>query len=128
MKTPKILHYDDEKVIRELYGEDIEKEGWDYAFYQSPKNVIKDIKKEKPDVVLLDIRLGEYDGLEILQDIREKYYNLPVILLSVYSSFKRDLKSIQADHYVLKNDDFSELKTKIKMCLENSVWDPNSLE
>jgi DNA-binding response OmpR family regulator len=62
--------------------------------------------------------LGEYDGLDLLQDIRKTYYDLPVILCSAYPVYKYDLKSIAADYYVVKNSTLEELKLKIKMALE----------
>jgi DNA-binding response OmpR family regulator len=76
------------------------------------------IKKKQPDLVVLDIRLGCDSGLDLLVDIRNTYYNLPVILCTAYSTFKYDLKSIAADYYVVKSSDLDELKNKIKMALE----------
>jgi DNA-binding response OmpR family regulator len=65
--------------------------------------------------------MAEHDGLDLLQDIRKEYYNIPVILCSAYSSYKGDLKSIAADYYVVKSADLSELKQKIKMAIEGHV-------
>jgi DNA-binding response OmpR family regulator len=79
------------------------------------------IEREKPDLVILDIKMAEHDGLDLLQEIRKSFYNIPVILCSAYSSFKGDLKSIAADYYVVKSADLSELKQKIKMALEGQI-------
>jgi two-component SAPR family response regulator len=65
--------------------------------------------------------MGEYDGLDLLQDIRRVYYNIPVILCSAYSSFKYDLRSIAADYYVVKSADLTELKIKINMALQGNL-------
>jgi DNA-binding response OmpR family regulator len=65
--------------------------------------------------------MAEHDGLDLLQDVRKEYYNIPVILCSAYSSYKGDLKSIAADYYVVKSADLSELKQKIKMALEGHI-------
>jgi len=69
----------------------------------------------------LDIKMAEHDGLDLLQDIRKDFYNIPVILCSAYSSFKGDLKSIAADYYVVKSADLSELKQKVKKALEGYI-------
>jgi DNA-binding response OmpR family regulator len=69
----------------------------------------------------LDIRLGQYDGLDLLQDIRRRYYDIPVILCSAYASFKWDLRSIAADYYVVKSGDLTELKKKIHRALEGTA-------
>jgi DNA-binding response OmpR family regulator len=65
--------------------------------------------------------MAEHDGLDLLQDVRKEYYNIPVILCSAYSSYKGDLKSIAADYYVVKSADLSELKQKIKMAIEGHI-------
>ena len=87
----------------------------------TPEIVAMIIEKEKPDLVVLDIKMVDYNGLDLLQDIRNKYYDLPVILCTAYDTFKEDMKSIAADFYVIKSFDMTELKKKIKMALETSV-------
>jgi DNA-binding response OmpR family regulator len=67
----------------------------------------------------------DYNGLDLLQDIRNQFYNLPVVLCTAYDTFKEDMKSIAADFYVLKSFDLRELKNKIAMALEaNSEYKP----
>jgi DNA-binding response OmpR family regulator len=68
--------------------------------------------------VVLDVRLGEYDGLDLLQEIRNTEYDLPVILHSAYETFQYDLRSIAADHYVVKSTDLSVLRCKVEMCFQ----------
>jgi DNA-binding response OmpR family regulator len=79
---------------------------------------MESIKKERPDLVLMEIRLGKYDGLDLLQDIRNAYEELPVIICTVYPSSRHDLKSVAADDYVLKSLDLKELKLKIEKAFE----------
>jgi CheY-like chemotaxis protein len=114
----KILIVDDEEVIRMLYSEELEEEGYEVVTTGTGQGLIELMAKEKPDLVVLDIKMAEHDGLDLLQDIRKDFYNIPVILCSAYSSFKGDLKSIAADYYVVKSADLTELKQKIKMALE----------
>ncbi len=114
----KIMIVDDEESIRLLYSEELTNDGYDIALAEDGYQLIERIEKEKPDVVVLDIKMAEYNGLDLLQGIREKFYDLPVILCSAYSMFKGDLKSIAADYYVVKSSDLSELKRKISQALE----------
>ena len=65
--------------------------------------------------------LGEYNGLDLLQDIRKYHYNLPVILSTAYDTYKHDLRSTAADYYVVKRYDLTELKMRIRMALESSM-------
>jgi CheY-like chemotaxis protein len=117
----KILIVDDEEVIRMLYGEELEEAGYAVITAGSGHGLIEMIGREKPDLVVLDIKMAEHDGLDLLQNIRKDFYNIPVVLCSAYSSFKGDLKSIAADYYVVKSADLSELKQKIKMALEGHI-------
>ncbi len=117
----KILIVDDEEHIRLLYSEELSEEGYDVCVTDTGHELIQRIEHEKPDLVILDIKLGEYSGLDLLQDIRNKFYNLPVILSTAYDVFKADLKSIAADYYVVKSFDLMELKKKIAMVLETKA-------
>jgi DNA-binding response OmpR family regulator len=115
----KILIVDDDVPIQILYADELTEEGYEVMTTGDCMGLLGLIEEEQPDLVVLDIRLGECSGLDLLQDIRNTYYELPVILCSAYSGFKYDLKSIAADYFVVKSSDFSELKVKIKMALEN---------
>jgi len=114
----KILIVDDEKAIQIIYTEELIEEGYEVVTTIDGSQLLELVAQERPDLIVLDIRLGQYDGLDLLQDIRNTYYDLPVILCTAYSIFKYDLKSIAADYYVCKSSNLQELKLKIKMALE----------
>jgi len=117
----KILVVDDEEHIRLLYSEELNEAGYNVTTAQGGYKLIERIEEERPDLVILDIKMGEYNGLDILQDIRNDFYDLPVILSTAYDSFREDMKSIAADFYVVKNLNLTELKKKIAMALETRV-------
>jgi len=117
---PRILIVDDEDKICRLYAEGFRDEGYNVITTTDGGGLFEIIEQQKPEVIVLDIKVGIYDGLDLLQDIRNAHYSLPVILCSAYSSFKYDLKSVAADYYVVKSTDFSELKNKIHMALETA--------
>ncbi len=117
----KILIVDDEEHIRYLYSEELSDSGYEVITADSGYKLIERIKEEKPDLVILDIKMVGYNGLDLLQDIRNNFYDLPVVLCTAYDTFKRDMKSIAADFYVIKSFDLTELKTKVAMALEASA-------
>jgi CheY-like chemotaxis protein len=117
----KVLIVDDEESIRLLYSEELTSEGYEVALAEDGHQLIQRIEKEKPDVVILDIKLAGYNGLDLIQSVRETFYDLPVILCSAYSVFKGDLKSIAADYYVVKSSDLSELKKRLSQALEGKA-------
>ena len=117
----KILIVDDEEHIRYLYSEELSDAGYEVITAENGHLLLEKIEEEKPDLVVLDIKMVDYNGLDLLQDIRNKFYDLPVVLCTAYDTFKEDMKSIAADYYVIKSFDLSELKSKIVMALDAGV-------
>ena len=117
----RILFFDDEESIRMLYEDELFEEGYEVITSGDGSKVLELIDQIHPDLVILDIRLGGYNGLDLLQDIRKNHYNLPVILCTAYSTYKYELRSTAADYYVVKRSDLTELKIKIKMALETNM-------
>lgn len=118
MAAKKILVVDDEKHIRMLYQEELESDGYAVATSDGEEDILGVVEREKPLVVILDIKLGaNRSGLDLLQQIRTRHAALPVILSTAYDSFQHDLKSIAADYYVVKSVDLGELKDKVKLAL-----------
>ena len=117
----RILIVDDEEHIRTLYTLELEDEGHTVRALETGKDLPDQIEKFQPEVVVLDIKMVDISGLDVLQEVRNKYYDLPVILCSAYGSYKGDLKSIAADYYVVKSSNLSELKEKIYSALEARI-------
>jgi DNA-binding response OmpR family regulator len=117
----KILIVDDEEGIRMLYSMELQDEGYDVVTLPDGRDLLQTVDTEQPDCIVLDIKMREFNGLDLLQQLRKKYYNLPVILNSAYSSFKVDLKAVAADYYVVKSSDLRELKEKLRVALETSI-------
>ena len=117
----KILIVDDEEGIRMLYSMELQDEGYEVITLPDGKDLMEVVESQEPDCIVLDIKMREYNGLDLLQQIRRKHYDLPVILNSAYSSFKVDLKAVAADYYVVKSSDLGELKEKLKVALETRI-------
>jgi DNA-binding response OmpR family regulator len=114
----KILAIDDEEHIRMLYEEELGTEGYDVATVARGEGILDLIEMEKPDLIVLDIKMVDCNGLDVLQQVRNRYYDLPIILCTAYETYKIDIKSVAADAYVVKSSDLTELKKRIKQCLE----------
>jgi DNA-binding response OmpR family regulator len=114
----KILVVDDEKYIRELYSLELSHEGYQVESTASCAHLMQELEILKPNLIVLDIRLVEYDGLQILLEIRERFPDLPIIICSAYDSYRYDARAIAADAYVVKSFDLGELKMKIQRALE----------
>ncbi|MDR1359867.1 MAG: response regulator [Deltaproteobacteria bacterium] len=113
----KILVVDDEPHLRMLYQEELQAEGYTVAASDGQEPIMAVVRREDPDLVLLDIKLGHVSGLDLLQSIRAESGVLPVILSTAYDSFQYDLKSIAADAYCVKSVDLTILKEAIRSVL-----------
>lgn len=115
----KLLVVDDELPIRMLYQEELQSEGYTVAISDGLEPIMDVVKREKPDLVILDIKLegNPKTGLDLLQTIRAEDSEIPIILSTAYESFQQDLKSIAADAYNVKSIDLSVLKDTIKTVL-----------
>ena len=114
MADKKVLVVDDEENIRLLYKDAFEEDGYAVALSDGSEPILEVLSRETPDVVILDIKLNQkLTGLDLLQDIRSTNTTIPVILSTAYDSFQHDMKSIAADHYVVKSVDLTELKAKV---------------
>ena len=115
----RILVVDDEKSIRTLCQEELEDEGYEVITTGLCMEVLELISAKKPSAVVLDIRMEDCNGLDLLQEIRNAHETLPIILNTAYDSYRDDVKSVAADHYVVKSFDLAELKAKLaEVCKE----------
>ncbi len=113
MEGKTILVIDDEAHVRMLYAEELRAKGYEVAVSDGSDDPLELIVHNKPDLIILDIKLGTISGLDVLQSIRRVHSALPVILCTAFDSFRCDLKSIAADAYVVKSYDSSELMEKV---------------
>ena len=113
----KILIVDDEENIRLLYEEELSEEGYDVQTSSSIKDALKKIEEFTPDLIILDIKMPEIDGLEGLKKFKELFKDIPVILCSAYESYKQNFITWSAEDYIVKSSDLTELKEKIRKIL-----------
>ena len=110
----KILIVDDEVNVRKLYSEELRGEGYHTISASTVKEALETVEKEEPDLVILDIKLGEESGIDALMKIAKQRKHLPVILNSAYSIYRDNFQTWAADAYIVKSVDLAPLKEKIK--------------
>ena len=81
----KILVVDDEKPIREMLRKFLTKKGYEVFDAESGNDALKVIVEQSPHIVLLDIRMPETDGVEVLKRIKEENKNIGVIMITAVS-------------------------------------------
>lgn len=110
----KVLVIDDEAHVRKLYQDLLSRENFDVVTTDNAQQAAALIQKNDIDIVVLDIELKNESGLDILNDFKVKYPDLPIILNSAYSVYMSDFKTWMAEAYILKSSDIRPLVDKIK--------------
>jgi len=113
----KILIVDDEERTLALYERRLKEKGYQVIPLIEGRGALEKIKEVEPDLVVLDIKMGDVDGLQLLREIKGHRKSLPVILNSAYSIYKWDFKSWIADAYIVKSSNLDELESKIEEML-----------
>jgi DNA-binding response OmpR family regulator len=109
----KILVVDDEQPIRRLCKEELEEEGYEVVTARTGAEAMESFAREGPDLVVLDIKLPDVDGLELLTLMKESRRDVPVIMHTAFD-YMYDLAQEASDAYIVKSGDFSELKAAVR--------------
>jgi DNA-binding NarL/FixJ family response regulator len=87
--------------------------------YPNAENIISKVMKDKPDVIVMDIDMPEYDGMEGVKTVKSKFPDIKVIMHTVFDDDDRLFAclSLGADGYILKKDASTSLFNAIKEVL-----------
>ena len=113
----KLLVVDDEANIRLLYSEELADEGYQVVTAASIAEANEKLQLGNFDLAVLDIKLKNESGIELLQQLVKERHDMPVILCSAFSCYKDDFSAWLADGYVVKSGDLTELKHEIARVL-----------
>ena len=78
----KILVIDDEQGIRDLLDTILSRKGYDVVLAESGRKGLEFFRRERPDVIVLDLKMPGMDGLTVLQQVRSLNPKQPVIILT----------------------------------------------
>jgi DNA-binding response OmpR family regulator len=114
----KVLVVEDEPSLRKLYEIELSKEGYEVRLAADGQEALALVRGEKPDIIVMDIRMRGLDGIQTMHWILEENNDLPVIINTAFSSYKENFMSWAANRYIIKSSDLTELKETIRSLLE----------
>ena len=129
--STKVMIADDHSLIREGLKQLLEFDGSIEVISEASNGTecLDKLENVFPDVLLLDINMPEKNGLEVLDEIKKRDYDLKVLILTVHNELEYLLKAVDigVDGYILKDSESSELKRAIKAVLDGENYIQASL-
>lgn len=115
----KIILAEDDCKIREIIKDYLESEGFSVLEADNGETALHLVKKENPDLIILDIMLPRMDGWSVCRNIRT-FSNIPIIMLTARSHEEDRLLGFElgADDYVTKPFSPRELVARVKALLK----------
>ncbi len=112
-----ILIIEDDEDISQILKFSLTKEGYTVKINDNGLKVVDDIQNFRPDLILLDIMLGDIDGFSICKEISN--YKIPIIMLTARIDITDKILGLElgADDYITKPFDIREVITRIRVAL-----------
>ncbi len=116
----KVLAIDDDRSLHHLVGKGFEGSEVEVIAAKDGRAGLESVERDRPDVVLLDIRLPDASGLELFRDIQTRDRRLPVVFITADSESETAINAIQlgAFDYLRKPLDLAELKEVVLRALD----------
>ena len=119
--TKKVLIVEDEHDLIRLIKYNLEKEGFRVSSVTDGSLVMAELRREEPDLLVLDLMLPGMDGLEICRQVRrhDRYAGIPILMLTARSGEADRVVGLElgADDYVTKPFSMRELVARIRALL-----------
>ena len=118
----RVLTVDDESSLTELLSMALRYEGWEVSTASSGLQAVKMARETRPDAIVLDMMLPDFDGLEVMRRIRAEQPDVPVIFLTARDALEDRIGGLTAggDDYVTKPFSLEELVARLRSLLRRS--------
>ncbi len=119
-RKAKILVVDDEPSQRKMLQANLSLDGYEVYEADDGKTAISRVSEEFFDLILMDNRMSQLDGIEALKQIKKISPGIPVIIITAYASVETAVEALQsgAHDYLTKPLDIDELRIKVQQTLE----------
>jgi two-component system, OmpR family, response regulator len=121
--TPiRVLAVDDETSLTELLSMAMRYEGWQVTTAGSGSDAVRAARETRPDAIVLDMMLPDFDGLEVMRRIRSEDPDVPVIFLTAKDAVEDRIGGLTAggDDYVTKPFSLEEVIARLRALLRRS--------
>lgn len=111
-KLTKIMFVDDDLVTGRVMKRNCDNANYACSVYQNARDCLNAFKKSNADIVITDLRMPGMNGFELLTELRSIDENVPVLVMTGYSSVENAVEAMKrgATDFIKKPFDFTELK------------------
>lgn len=122
-ETPKVWVIDDDRSIRWVLERALRKAAMDVTCYADGVGVMAALERDRPDVILSDVRMPGIDGLELLGQITARYPSLPVIIMTAHSDLDSAVSAFHggAFEYLPKPFDLDEAVAQVRRACRHQM-------
>jgi DNA-binding NtrC family response regulator len=113
----KILVVDGDAQFLESCRQILKERGHEVSGEMSGLEIGIKIFKLGPDALVIDSRIDDIDGMDLIVEIQKAFPRLPIIIFSGHYVCKNDPRTLAANHYLSKSSGLSELTRKIELIL-----------
>jgi len=119
MSAARLLVVDDDAVTCRLLAEVLSRDGATVVWETDPRRALARAAEQPIDLAVLDVRMPELDGLELLRRLRERWPQVPVVIMTAFGSIDTAVLAIAsgAVDYVSKPMDVEELRATVRRAL-----------
>ncbi|WP_304425967.1 response regulator transcription factor [uncultured Adlercreutzia sp.] len=119
----KILLADDERSLCDAVRMILEDAGYEVCVAHDGREAVEVFQRERPDLAILDVMMPKLDGFEVVEEIRKRRRNVPVLILSAKGDIvdKKRGFTVGADDYVTKPFDDDEIVLRVGALLRRAA-------
>ncbi len=113
--VPHILTVDDDPHLVAIIEHHALEWGYTHCGVNSSAEMWKELDERNPSIILLDIALGDADGIALVSQLKQRFETVPVIMITAHASIETAVKSVKAGAYdfICKPLDFERLRIEI---------------
>ncbi|MHC5227847.1 response regulator transcription factor [Enterococcus sp. LJL99] len=122
----KIILFDDHELFAKSLEISLKDQITSFETYVSPENIVQIVSEKKPDMLLMDIHMGEFNGLHVSRELLVTFPELKIVFLSGYDLLEYHNEAIKmgAKGFINKNVSLNDLLAKINLVLGGATIFP----
>lgn len=112
---------DDDPLVNESLSNVLAERYEQVISYTDSDKALEEVEAVQPDLILLDIFMGDRNGFDVLQVLRDRGLRMPVIMITAFSDVKMAVRAVKlgAEDFIVKPPDMEQLEVSVERALKN---------